>query len=308
MSAGLFKSRRISIPLFIFVVLIVVACFLMQPGVSAGSIEPLVTTGQATNITANSATLSGSVSYVVGIFPDRQVFAFALPNAGFDWGTSQGGPYSNSTPAGYTSDTAFSAILTNLTAFTTYYYKAYVIDTITQCPGNHAVFANGSPVRTYGTERSFTTTGNQPSNNLLNSDGGAVMGSGPNVGTGNVNIVPLVASANQQVTVYANVVNRGDLEGGFTINLKVNGQIEQTQTGIVAGNTAVPLEFTIVKDVPGTYNIDVGGKTAFFTVVASQQNNNSLSQSQMIFIAVAVLVIAAIGLITALILRRRAGY
>jgi hypothetical protein len=108
--------------------------------------------------------------------------------------------------------------------------------------------------------------------------------------------------------VVANVVNRGSLEGGYTANLQINGYIEQSKMGTVAGNTYVPVQFTVVKDTPGTYSIDIGGQTATFTVVAPETSgSSSISQSQIFTIVLAILGIAAIGLLTAVIMRRRSS-
>jgi hypothetical protein len=310
MSSDMLRRAKISIPIFIVLVVAAITCFLVSPSVSIvnGFCAPV--TLPATNITVNSATLHGEpcAAAVDNLFRVKPVFAF--PEGGFVWGTSPGGPYPNNSLA-QISGLQFYLNVTNLLPGTTYYYKVYIV-LVDELPGNHAVFAEDDDgIYEYGNEVSFTTLGrNLPGNPLTSGDAGISIGTPAEVNFNYINVQPTVASVNQPVTVVANVANSGTLEGGFTANLQINGQIEQTKMGTVAGNTYVPVEFTIVKDTPGTYNVDIGGQTTSFTVVAAGNTagSNALSQSQIMFIAIGVLAIAVIGLITAMILRRRSGY
>jgi hypothetical protein len=307
MSSNLLKRAKISVPICLVLVLIAVFSFLIMPGVSSGNgISCTVTTLPATEIGVSSAKLNGTALCYASTFSENRVYAIPEPTAGFVWGTSHGGPYPNIALAQAIGMNGFSSTITGLNPFTTYYYKAY-IEEFTMLPGSHAVFASVDGFL-YGNEVSFTTLGNLPPNNPLTSgDAGTAVGIPAEVNFNYINVQPTVASVNQPVTVVANVANSGTLEGGFTANLQINGQIEQTKMGTVAGNTFVPVEFTIVKDTPGTYHVDIGGQTTSFTVVAAGNTagSNALSQSQLIFIAIGILAIAAIGLITAMILRRR---
>lgn len=105
------------------------------------SATPSVTTDDATAITANSATLNGDLA---------NLGTASTVNVSFEWGTTQGGPYPNSTsPQAMTSRGSFSAGLTNLTANTTYYFRA--------------IGDGGSHGTGYGAEMSFTTPKVPPS-------------------------------------------------------------------------------------------------------------------------------------------------
>ncbi|MCX6001455.1 MAG: hypothetical protein NTY79_02805 [Chloroflexi bacterium] len=104
-------------------------------------IPPTVSTGSATLVTSNSATLNGALS---------NPGTATTVNVYFQYGTAHGGPYPNSTPLqAMTSRGPFSATLTGLSANTTYYYRA---------AGNAG--AQGS---SYGNEVSFTTLPIPPS-------------------------------------------------------------------------------------------------------------------------------------------------
>jgi len=103
-------------------------------------ILPLVATGGARTITSSSATLNGSLA---------NMGAASTVNVSYQWGTTQGGPYPNSTtPQAMTAAGPFSAGLTGLAPKTTYYFRA---------KGD-----GGTSGISYGAENSFTTLVVQP--------------------------------------------------------------------------------------------------------------------------------------------------
>jgi hypothetical protein len=302
MSTSLFKRARIAIPLGIVLVLIAVFCFMGRPGISTGDGDSCtVTTLPASDVSVTTATLNGIQTCIAGLLPAHSVFADpVIHDLGFMWGPYPGGPYPYQT-VGQWAGGFFFANLTGLSPATTYYFKAYGAPWDTQFPLNNKVFASAY---NYGVELSFTTLGSSGGSNPLTDGGGNIVGGAPNVTTTNVNTGTNTASVNQPVTVYANVVNRGEIEGGFTVDLKVNGQIEQSYSDVLPAKTGKQVEFTLVKDVPGVYTIDVGGKTTILTIVPAP-DESALSRSQSTFIALGILVIAAIALVVLLVMRRR---
>lgn len=98
-------------------------------------IPPTVTTNDATNIQTTTATLNAS--YAQGSKP--------ITARGFNYGTTSGS-YTEHI-SGTVNGTNFSANIIGLTAYTTYYYKAYVTT------------ADGT---VYGNEKSFTTSAIPP--------------------------------------------------------------------------------------------------------------------------------------------------
>lgn len=112
--------------------------------------------------------------------------------------------------------------------------------------------------------------------------------------------------AGQQVIIYANVANRGDIEGPYTATLKINGVEEAVKTGMLQGNAAIPLEFVVSRDKPGTYEVDVNGKTTFFTVIGEADKETSPSKStQNLLLLWGFLLLALIVALSIIILRRR---
>jgi len=100
--------------------------------------SPTVTTGSATNITSNSATLNGTVNA-----------SGTSTTAWFDYGITSGS-YGSSTPAqsvSGTDDTAVSSGISELSEGVTYYYR---------------IAAQNGLGTSYGSERSFTTLAEQP--------------------------------------------------------------------------------------------------------------------------------------------------
>jgi hypothetical protein len=89
----------------------------------------------------------------------------------------------------------------------------------------------------------------------------------PKIVITNVNNSVQTVQANQPVIIYANVVNRGDTDGYYTVNLKINDEIIETKTGSISGHAARPLEFTVLKEQPGYYEVDINGEISGFTVI-----------------------------------------
>jgi hypothetical protein len=102
---------------------------------TTGTIAPSVTTNDATDIMTNAAILNGDL-YLMG--------TAATVNTSFEWGTTQGGPYPNSTPPQTMNEPdIFHAHLVGLSSHTTYYFRA---------KGDGGVHGTS-----YGEENVFTT-------------------------------------------------------------------------------------------------------------------------------------------------------
>jgi uncharacterized cupredoxin-like copper-binding protein len=70
----------------------------------------------------------------------------------------------------------------------------------------------------------------------------------------------------QEVFVIVNVTNTGDSEGSYTLNLTINGEVEQTKTVTLAPSASDTVTFTVTKEKPGTYTVSVDGATKEFIV------------------------------------------
>ena len=108
---------------------------------TTGALPPSVTTDSATGIAATSATLNGDLNLLGSA---------KTVNVSYEWGATQGGPYTNTTALqAKTATGAFNAGLSGLTSFTVYYYRARA---------DGGMYSNS-----HGEEMSFITTLTPPS-------------------------------------------------------------------------------------------------------------------------------------------------
>ena len=73
----------------------------------------------------------------------------------------------------------------------------------------------------------------------------------------------------EPVTASAEITNTGGTEGNYTLNLTINGEVEQAETVTLAPQETETVAFTITKEEPGSYSVSVGGLTDEFTVTVS---------------------------------------
>ena len=78
-------------------------------------------------------------------------------------------------------------------------------------------------------------------------------------------ITPSEAEIFEPVLISINVTNIGDEQGEYVANLTINNVLEQDQTVVVLGHNSTLAEFTVIKEVEGTYNIELGGLTGSLT-------------------------------------------
>jgi len=83
-----------------------------------------------------------------------------------------------------------------------------------------------------------------------------------------LDVTPQQVPPGQPVTITAHVANTGGTEGSYTVNLTVNGQVEQTKTVTLAPEAVEAVSFTVTKETPGSYSISIGDLTKEFTVAA----------------------------------------
>jgi hypothetical protein len=107
---------------------------------------------------------------------------------------------------------------------------------------------------------------------------------------------PSIAMVGQPVNITANIVNRGNLPGNFNAVLKINDDIETSRQIIVPGNEAVPLEFTVYKENPGNYTIEMNGQIAYFSVTG-QNKDNIFNSRNIAYIILGILVLSTVVLL-----------
>jgi len=73
----------------------------------------------------------------------------------------------------------------------------------------------------------------------------------------------------QEVLVTVDVTNTGGCEASYSLDLTINGEVEQTKTVTLAPLASDTVTFTVIKEEPGGYTISVDGLTKEFSVAAS---------------------------------------
>jgi len=119
-----------------------------------------------------------------------------------------------------------------------------------------------------------------------------------------LDVTPKRVPPGQPVTVSAQVTNIGDSEASCTVNLTVNGQVEQTKTVTLAAEAMETVTFTVTKEAPGSYTVSMGDLTKEFTVAAAA----SSWLSRYWWMIVIVVGVAAVVLLAYFLRRKRAAY
>lgn len=75
----------------------------------------------------------------------------------------------------------------------------------------------------------------------------------------NLTFSPSEVEAGEPVIISAMVKNVGDLEGTYTVELKIDGGIQETKDVTLAGGATETVSFMVTRDTSGTYTIGVNG-------------------------------------------------
>jgi arabinogalactan endo-1,4-beta-galactosidase len=77
---------------------------------------------------------------------------------------------------------------------------------------------------------------------------------------------PTQVEVNSPITISVNVKNTGGISGIYSVELKMNGVVEESKRVTLDGGTQTDLSFTITKAIAGSYKVDVGTLSGIFTV------------------------------------------
>ena len=81
-----------------------------------------------------------------------------------------------------------------------------------------------------------------------------------------LSVSPGTVYVGEPVTISVLVTNSGDAVGSYRVMFEINGMVEETREITLDANASEELSFTTVKDVAGTYSVEVGGLSTSFTV------------------------------------------
>ena len=119
-------------------------------------------------------------------------------------------------------------------------------------------------------------------------------------------VTPAEAKAGEEVAISVKVTNVGGQTDSYVVPLTINQTLEETKTVTLQGGASTMTTFKIIKQTPGTYNIEVAGLTDKFTVGETSSNGGTSSDSFPIeYVAAAIVAVAAILAATFFILKKR---
>ena len=115
-----------------------------------------------------------------------------------------------------------------------------------------------------------------------------------------LHISPINAIAGEEVTISVSVTNLGGQTGSFSFPLIVNQTIQETRTVTLASGESDKIDFKIIKQIPGTYNIEVEGLIG--TLFVDSGSSKGIPIEYLIVIAI---IVATIFFISIFLFKRR---
>ena len=79
-------------------------------------------------------------------------------------------------------------------------------------------------------------------------------------------VTPIEVEVGEEVTISARVTNIGEVEGSYTVLLKIDQVTEDTKTVTLSGGSSTTVEFKVVKEDAGRYDVEVAELKSAFTV------------------------------------------
>lgn len=86
----------------------------------------------------------------------------------------------------------------------------------------------------------------------------------------NLEITPSTAYPGDPVEISIDVKNTGAKSGDYIVELKINGAVESSQTVILDGGFTDTVTFTVTKNAPGDYMVDVNSQAGKFSLMARE--------------------------------------
>jgi hypothetical protein len=123
--------------------------------------------------------------------------------------------------------------------------------------------------------------------------------------TSSLTISPLETDSGQAVTVSVLVTNAGEMEGGYSLDLVVNGTVVETREITMAGGSQT-VTFSVAGDEAGSYSVEVNGLEGSFTVREAPALSSGFPKAvswTLIGLAIAALVVLVVVIVVKM--RRR---
>ncbi len=120
-----------------------------------------------------------------------------------------------------------------------------------------------------------------------------------------LDVTPPDAEAGEEVTVSVRITNVGGQAGSYTLPFTVNQTTEDTRTVTLEKGASTIAEFTVTKQTPGTYNVEIDDLVGEFTVSEAPSNGTHSDSVPTEYLVAVAIVVAAILLVVLLLFRRR---
>jgi hypothetical protein len=120
-------------------------------------------------------------------------------------------------------------------------------------------------------------------------------------------ISPAEANTGQTITISATINETANISGIYEGTLKINDVVEETKSVTVGPNASKQITFTILKNVAGTYSVDLDGLEGSFTVIGEPiaESDSSFPTVPVVIGIVAAVVI--VGLLIFYLNKRKAA-
>jgi len=246
---------------------------------TTGKTLPAVTTDAATNITTSSATLN--MSYTVGDYSPVDVRFSYKKSADPAWTYTS---WVSKPAAG-----AHSETIAGLDSNTTYNFRAELRYNTAEIQGSILQFTTFQSTLYYVPPSSSSSTPAAPQAPVTL----------PSIQVQSATLSAAKVSPDMPVTVTADIVNRGTVNGSARIKLYVNGREDSSQGITLESGGNRPLYFTVSRSQPGTYVVYAGGIQAGSFIVEDAVDPN------IILVVSCALIFSALVLGLLYILRRQ---
>jgi hypothetical protein len=115
-------------------------------------------------------------------------------------------------------------------------------------------------------------------------------------------ITPASVKVNEAATITVRVANTGETSGTYTVQLKLNGNVVESQDVTVEGLSSQLVTFSVTQATSGTYQVAIGNQSATLNVAAEKA---AFPIGIIIGIVAAVVVVIGAVLVYFLVIRRR---
>lgn len=121
----------------------------------------------------------------------------------------------------------------------------------------------------------------------------------------NLEVAPTNAEIGEEITISVTVTNVGEQAGSYDIPLIINQTVESTRTVTLEKDKSTTATFTVTKQTPGTYDIEIAGLLAQFKVNDVPTNGAHLNPIPTEYLIAVAIVVTAIVLVAYFLFRRR---